>query len=180
MSTTPAIGTPDIDLDDMIFVFGSNELGRHGGGAAKAAMSHGARYGQGFGLQGKSFAIPTCAKPTNEPDSTITPDMLRYYIYTFILFAKMNPQLTFQVTRVGCGLAGWADGVVAPLFTEAPANCQFDGAWEPLLPGRKYWGSFGGMVIQSPAFQAATDVVKGSVTIDAEADKVGTVKQLIG
>jgi hypothetical protein len=148
----------------MIFVFGSNELGRHGGGAAKAAMSHGARYGQGFGPQGDSFGIPTCAKPTNEPDSTISPDKLRYYIYTFILYAKMNPQETFQVTRIGCGLAGWADAVVAPLFTEAPANCEFDSAWEPLLPGRKYWGTYGGLVVTGQPHATPVNV---PATIDA-------------
>lgn len=150
----------------MIFVFGSNELGRHGGGAAKAAMAHGARYGQGFGPQGDSFGIPTCAKPTNEPDSTISPDKLRYYIYTFILYAKMNPQETFQVTRVGCGLAGWADAVVAPLFAEAPANCEFDSAWnEPgLLPGRKYWGTYGQPVLTNVA--ATLSAFASPTTID--------------
>jgi hypothetical protein len=142
----------------MIFVFGSNELGRHGGGAAKAAMSHGARYGQGFGPQGDSFGIPTCAKPTNEPDSTISPDKLRYYIYTFILYAKMNPQETFQVTRIGCGLAGWADAVVAPLFAEAPANCLIDEAWKPFLPNHKTWGTYGAIVLVS------------TVPVDADVD----------
>jgi hypothetical protein len=128
-------------MDDMIFVFGSNELGRHGGGAAKAAHDkYGARYGMGFGPQGNSFAIPTCAKPTGEPGFQISTDMLKYYVYCFILYAKLHPELTFQVTKCGCGLAGWKNEEVAPLFADAPDNCQFDEEWEPLLPNRKYWG----------------------------------------
>jgi hypothetical protein len=160
----------------MIFVFGSNELGLHGGGAARdAVVNHGARYerrggpGQGFGPQGNSFAIPTCSKPTNEPDATISPDKLRYYIYCFILYAKMNPQLTFQVTRIGTGLAGWTDQVVAPLFAEAPDNCEFDTAWDAagLLPGRKYWGTYGQMVPTGSAVApAALTDASSPITID--------------
>jgi hypothetical protein len=162
----------------MIFVFGSNELGRHGGGAAKAALAHGARYGQGFGLQGNSFGIPTCAKPTNEPDSTISPGKLQSYIYQFVLFAKMVkagmiPELpadtVFQVTRIGTGLAGWTDQVVASLFAEAPDNCEFDTAWDAagLLPGRKYWGTYGQMVpTGSAAATAALTDASSPITID--------------
>lgn len=144
------------DTSNMVFCYGSNTLGKNGGGAAKAAQtSHGARYNQGFGPMPDGdaptcFALPTCSKPTNEPDSAISLDTFRYYIYCFILYAKMHPELTFQVTRIGCGLAGWADTVVAPLFAEAGANCFFDSAWEPLLPGRKYWGTYGGLVPSTP------------------------------
>jgi hypothetical protein len=133
----------------MIFVFGSNELGLHGGGAARAAREqHGARYerkggpGQGFGPQGNSFAIPTCAKPTGEPNSGITLDKIKYYIDCFILYAEAHPELQFQVTQVGCGLAGWTKEQIAPLFASAPPNCQFDTDWEFLLNDRPraYWG----------------------------------------
>lgn len=154
-----------VDVSKMVFVFGSNELGIHGGGAARAAREeHGAVYmkgfgGQGFGPQGgrvvdgsdiwtmTTFALPTCSRPTGGKDFEISKDLLRYYIYCFILLAKMAqqfaPHIEFQVTRVGCGLAGWTDSEVAPLFAEAPDNCYFDSKWDDpvLLPGRKYWGT---------------------------------------
>src|SRR5208283_6145522 len=117
----------------MIFVFGSNELGLHGGGAARVAREqHGARYerrggpGQGFGPQGNSFAIPTCAKPTGEPGFEIAPDLVKFYVDCFILYAERHPELEFQVTQIGCGLAGWTKEQIAPLFVSAPSNCQFD------------------------------------------------------
>lgn len=140
---------PIVDLHadpsgDPIFVFGSNERGIHGGGAAKTArVKYGAIINIGFGPQGKSFAIPTCSKPTNDPGHEISVDMLRFYIDCFLLYAIKHPELQFQVTRVGCGLAGWKDEDVAPMFALAPDNCQFDSAWTPYLPpNRKYWGTF--------------------------------------
>lgn len=128
-------------------VYGSNEQGKHFGGAAKAAFEQqGAVWGIGFGHQGNSFGIPTCSRSTSEPNFQITPDTLRFYIYCFILYAKMHPELKFQVTRIGCGLAGWADSVVAPLFTEAPDNCYIDEVWSQWLPNHKTWGTFRGLV----------------------------------
>jgi len=144
-------------------VFGSNSLGKHGGGAARDAyQNHGARYGQGFGRQGNSFAIPTCDKPTGEPFCEISEDTLRYYIYCFILYAKMNPQDEFIVTQIGCGLAGWDAAVVAPMFKESPDNCLFDSAWESLLPNRRYWGTYGALAPAHPRVQPT------AVTIDAQ------------
>lgn len=127
-----------------VFVFGSNERGIHGGGAARdARVSYGAIINIGFGHQGNSFAIPTCSRPTNDPGHEITVDALRFYIDCFLLYAVKHPELEFQVTRVGCGLAGWKDEDVAPLFSLAPDNCYFDSTWEPYLPpNRKYWGTF--------------------------------------
>ena len=126
----------------MIFVFGSNERGIHGGGAARvAADKHGAVRNIGFGPQGNSFAIPTCSKPTGEPGFEITAEMLAYYVACFIAYAKHYPNVEFQVTKVGCGLAGWTNEQVAPLFINAPANCQFDTEWKPFLgENRTYWG----------------------------------------
>jgi hypothetical protein len=126
----------------MIFVFGANEIGRHGGGAARVARErHGAVYGQGFGPQGNSFGIPTCAKPTGEPNHEIALDKVKYYVGCFILYARAHPELGFQVTQVGCGLAGWTKEQIAPLFADAPGNCEFDTAWKPFLgENRKYWG----------------------------------------
>lgn len=144
--------------NSMIFVFGSNELGRHGGGAARAAREkYGAIYerysdgrpgcGQGFGPQGNSFAIPTCSRPTGEPNSEIEIEKIKYYVDCFLLYARRHPELTFQVTQIGCGLAGWTAEEIAPMFKFAPVNCQFDTAWEPFLSNktdkdeiRFYWG----------------------------------------
>lgn len=94
-----------------IFVFGSNLGGFHGGGAARAAMNlFGAVWGQGVGLQGQSYAIPTMQGGVE----TIKP-----YVDEFIRFAQSRPDLYFYVTRIGCGIAGFADEDIAPLFREA-------------------------------------------------------------
>lgn len=96
---------------DEVFVFGSNLHGYHGGGAARAAMkSFGAIWGQGVGLQGQSYAIPTMQGGVE----TIKP-----YVDQFIDFAKSHPELFFYVTRIGCGIAGFKDSDIAPLFKDA-------------------------------------------------------------
>ena len=97
--------------ENEIFVFGSNLAGAHGGGAARAAMNKfGAVWGQGVGLQGRSYAIPTMQGGVE----TIAP-----YVDEFIAFARANRQLTFLVTRIGCGIAGFRDEDIAPLFRSA-------------------------------------------------------------
>ena len=94
-----------------VFVFGSNLAGAHGGGAARiAAEKFGAIMGQGVGLQGQSYAIPTMQGGVN----TIKP-----YVYEFIAFAKQHPELTLLVTRIGCGIAGFTPAEIAPLFAGA-------------------------------------------------------------
>lgn len=94
-----------------IFVFGSNLAGHHGGGAARAALhKFGAIMGQGVGLQGQSYAIPTMQGGVE----TIKP-----YVDDFIDFAKAHPELKFYVTRIGCGIAGFNDEEIAPLFQDA-------------------------------------------------------------
>ena len=94
-----------------IFVFGSNLAGAHGGGAARLAYNHfGAVWGQGVGLQGQSYAIPTMQGGVE----TIKP-----YVDEFIAFAREHRELTFLVTRIGCGIAGFRDEEIAPLFREA-------------------------------------------------------------
>lgn len=109
-----------------IFVFGSNLAGRHGKGAAlDAKQKHGAIYGQGIGLQGNSYAIPT-----KRGDLTILSlDIIEKYIEDFIQFAIDNPELTFNITRIGCGLAGYTDADIGPLFGEAPENCKLPIEW---------------------------------------------------
>ena len=94
-----------------VFVFGSNLAGMHGGGAAYVAYrKFGAVMGQGVGLQGQSYAIPTMQGGVE----TIKP-----YVDEFIEFAKANSSLTFLVTRIGCGIAGFRDEDIAPLFAAA-------------------------------------------------------------
>ena len=99
--------------DNEVFVFGSNLGGFHGGGAARAAMQRfGAVWGQGVGLQGQSYAIPTMQGGVE----TIKP-----YVDEFIEFARTKPELFFYVTRIGCGIAGFRDEEIAPLFAGALA-----------------------------------------------------------
>jgi hypothetical protein len=96
---------------DEVFVFGSNLAGRHAGGAARTAFKKfGAIYGQGVGLQGQCYAIPTMQGGAE----TIAP-----YVDVFIDFAKEHPELFFYVTRIGCGIAGFTDEEIAPLFKKA-------------------------------------------------------------
>ena len=96
---------------DEVFVFGSNLHGHHGGGAARAAVNKfGAIWGQGVGLQGQSYAIPTMQGGVE----TIKP-----YVDQFIDFAKQHTELFFYVTRIGCGIAGFKDRDIAPLFKDA-------------------------------------------------------------
>ena len=106
--------TPDIVselAEGEVFVFGSNLQGWHGGGAARAAFNKfGAVWGQGTGLQGRSYAIPTMQGGVE----TIEP-----YVDTFIEFAKAHPEMRFLVTRIGCGIAGFKDSEIAPLFEKA-------------------------------------------------------------
>ena len=98
---------------DEVFVFGSNLAGMHGGGAAYAAFQKfGAVWGCGVGLQGQSYAIPTMQGGVE----TIKP-----YVDDFIDFARSHPDLFFYVTRIGCGIAGFTDAEIAPLFAAARA-----------------------------------------------------------
>lgn len=102
--------------DDEIFVFGSNTSGRHGRGAAKTALKFGAVYGQGDGLQGRTYGIPTVnASVTNK----LTIKIIKIYVDRFIKFAKENKDLIFLVTEIGCGLAGHSHKDIAPLFRDA-------------------------------------------------------------
>ena len=96
---------------DEIFVFGSNLEGLHGGGAAYLAYRKwGAIWGQGVGLQGQTYGIPTMHGG---------PDAIRPYVDEFIKLAQVHPELKFLVTEIGCGIAGFTPEEIAPLFTEA-------------------------------------------------------------
>nr|DAP65190.1 MAG TPA: hypothetical protein [Caudoviricetes sp.] len=99
--------------DDEIFVFGSNLAGIHGKGAALTARQlYGAKLGQGWGLQGRSFAIPT-------KDSNLKPlplSNIEKYVNVFYDFVRSNPKTKFFVTAIGCGLAGYKHFEIAPMF----------------------------------------------------------------
>lgn len=106
-----ASGKIDVLEKDEIFVFGSNLAGQHKGGAAKAAhLKFGAEWGVGVGLTGQAYAIPTMQGGVE----TIKP-----YVDEFIEFAKVHTDLKFLVTRIGCGIAGFKDEEIAPLFKKA-------------------------------------------------------------
>lgn len=97
--------------ENEIFVFGSNLAGMHGGGAARAAYKKfGAIWGQGVGLQGQSYGIPTMHGGVNR---------IQPYVDEFIIFAEEHPEMHFLVTRIGCGIAGFTDEEIAPLFRRA-------------------------------------------------------------
>lgn len=110
----------------MIFVFGSNLAGRHGAGAALyARQHHGAIYGVSEGIQGNSYAIPT----KDVHLRTLSLNLINTYVQRFIKYAKTHPEKSFQVTRIGCGLAEYKDQDIAPMFKEAPLNCILPDYW---------------------------------------------------
>lgn len=94
-----------------VFVFGSNLAGMHGGGAARMAhLYFGAVMGNGDGIQGQSYAIPTMQGGV---------DTIRPYVDKFIAYARQHPDRQFLVTRIGCGIAGFSPDEIAPLFSDA-------------------------------------------------------------
>ena len=113
-----------------IFVFGSNLAGLHDGGAAHFALKErGAIYGQAIGLQGQSYAIPTL---DGDFDQLRLEDIARH-VRDFLAFAYGRPELRFQVTPIGTGLAGFTHEQIAPLFKGAPANCDMPVEWKDLI-----------------------------------------------
>ena len=112
-----------------IFVFGSNLAGRHGKGAALFALNNrGAIRFQGVGRQGSSYAIPTKGLHLEVlPLQTIAREVKQFLIY-----AGENPTLQFEVTRIGCGLAGYKNEDIAPLFKGVPSNCVMPVEWAGL------------------------------------------------
>ena len=106
-----------------IFVFGSNEAGHHGAGAAAYAVHHaGAKMGQGVGRTGNAYAIVTMSGLPR----------IREEVARFVDYAKAHPELSFFVTRIGCGIAGYHDNAIAPLFKDAPQNCLLPLGWRDL------------------------------------------------
>lgn len=123
----------------MIFVFGSNLSGIHGAGAAAYAKKYyGAQWGVGEGRTGNAYALPTKGvnisfMPLSEVDT---------HIARFLEHASQNPDNRFKVTCVGCGLAGFNNDEIAPLFIGASRNCYFDLKWRPwLAEHQEFWGT---------------------------------------
>lgn len=112
-----------------IFVFGSNQSGRHGKGAAKTALGWGAVWGQAEGLQGRTYGIPTKDASVRK---TLALTEISAYVERFIEFAKSRPDLKFLVTEIGCGLAGLKPKEVAPLFSGAASI-------ENIYLPKKFW-----------------------------------------
>ncbi|HEY3813676.1 MAG TPA: hypothetical protein VGL66_10650 [Caulobacteraceae bacterium] len=118
--------------DDPIFVFGSNLAGRHGKGAAQFALKHrGAVYGQGEGLQGCSYGIPT----KDARIKTLPLEDIAVHVERFLAFARTHPDFHFQVTPIGCGLAGYSPDQIAPMFASAPDNCALPPEFTTVIDG---------------------------------------------
>jgi hypothetical protein len=117
-----------VPLGDEIFVFGSNLAGIHGAGAAKEAVRFGAKRGFSTGQQGNSYGIPTKDFNIN----TLPLEDIELHIQNFVSYTKIKPDKQFFVTRVGCGLAGFSDEQIAPLFADAQ-NCSFAEEWKPYV-----------------------------------------------
>jgi len=123
-----------------IFVFGSNLAGRHGGGAAlEAYKNYGAQMGRARGLMGftqasgfstgRSYGIPTKDKRIE----TRSLKDIQVDVTTFVKYTQNNPQYRFWITRVGCGLAGYSDSDIAPMFKGVGTNCSVPEEWVPFL-----------------------------------------------
>lgn len=117
-------------MNDPVFVFGSNKAGHHGKGAALWAKQHrGAVYGVGVGPTGNSYAIPT----KDENLRTLPLSEIQGYVAGFISYAFDHPELTFQVTPIGTGLAGYSHEQIAPMFKGAPSNCLLPNEWREMF-----------------------------------------------
>jgi hypothetical protein len=116
--------TPEIItelLHNEVFVYGTNNLAQHDGGAAKSSLKWGSIYGDcPIGLCGNTYGIVT----TSFNDQPITLAFIQSQIETLYQFAYVRPDLIFLVTKIGCGIAGWSINQIAPLFTSlvTPSN----------------------------------------------------------
>jgi hypothetical protein len=115
-----------------VFVFGADLAGRHTRGDALVALRHhGAVYGRGVGLQGRAYAIPV----SDEQGRRLPLPVIARYVSAFLRFAGIHREMTFHVSRVGCGRDGYRDDEIAPLFARAPPNCRIPPGWQRLIKG---------------------------------------------
>ena len=121
----------------MIYVFGSNLAGRHGGGAAKFAYENkGTIWGVGYGRSADSFAIPT----KDWDIETLPLEEIESFVKGFLVYARTSQHLEFQITAIGCGLAGYTHSQIAPMFKGASDNCIFQEEWREFLGDKyEYW-----------------------------------------
>ncbi len=109
-----------------VLVFGSDLAGRHNSGDALTALrDHGAIYGRGVGLQGRSYALPV----RDEQGKLLPVPIIARYVDAFVRLAATHRQTTFHVTRIGCGRDAYRDEEIAPLFAAAPPNCRLPRGW---------------------------------------------------
>lgn len=121
---------PLINIGKRIFVFGSNTYGRHGKGAALIALKYyGAIYKRGIGHVRQSYAIPT---KDGRDLSVLGLDKIKEHVEAFKTYTLVNPHLSFYVTPVGTGLAGYKHEEIAPMFRGC-VNCMFPLEWKPYL-----------------------------------------------
>lgn len=122
-----------------IFVFGSNLRGHHGAGAAlHAHRRYGAKLGVGVGHCGTSYAIPTKDRQIR----SLKLDQVEQYVREFIQYATDHPELTFRLTAIGCGLAGFTVEQIAPLVRNAPNNVRLPPEFREVLrdqPRERFW-----------------------------------------
>ena len=113
-----------------VFVFGSNLAGRHGKGAALwARQQRGAIYGQGIGRQGNAYGIPT-----KDRQLRVLPlHVIQIHVAEFLAYARQRPDTQFELTPIGCGLAGYRPDQIAPMFSDAPANIVLPDAFSAVL-----------------------------------------------
>jgi hypothetical protein len=111
-----------------VFVYGSNEAGIHGAGAAKQALQWGAKIGMD-GLCGQTYGIST----KDRHIKTLTLDKIKTHVREFLYEAEERPHLQFIVTRIGCGLAGYRDEQIATFFKDSPPNVILPTKWNEFL-----------------------------------------------
>jgi len=110
---------------EVIFVFGSNLLGLHYGGAARVAMErYGAELGVGIGPTGQAYAIPTLGRPDSGPKASLSLSEIGRHVTNFLDYARANPNVVFMTTAIGCGIAGFTKEQIGPLFKGSPENVK--------------------------------------------------------
>ncbi len=120
-------------MDRPVFVFGSDLAGHHDSGDALVALrTRGAVYGQGSGLQGGAYAIPTRQR-AGQPRA---PHEIAESVSAFLHFTRMRPWALFDVAPVGCGAAGYKAEEIAPMFAAAPHNVTLHKVFEDILARR--------------------------------------------
>ncbi|MHA6513488.1 A1S_2505 family phage non-structural protein [Tessaracoccus sp. Z1128] len=148
---------------DEVFVFGSNSNGAHGGGAARFAMDRfGAVWGQGHGMQGRSFAVDSMSGLTVLADE----------VARFLQYALAHPERVFLVTEIGCGIAGYTPAQVAPLFADAPANVALPASFLERLPARVAGVSTRAEALRGPARHSSPALALGTPHVDRAAGVV--------